>query len=821
MKKEANSRIKINKLLEKSSWRFFDEWNKKANISLESGVKIEHLWDDFENITNWFVDYLLLDERGFPLCVLEAKKESIHPLSAKEQAREYAQAQNVRFVLLSNGNAHYFWDMQKWNPEIITEFPTQESLEHRKTYNPNTQDLVNISINENYLTPIKTLRYYQVDAIQSLQKSAEKWNTRFLFEMATGTGKTTTSWAICKLFLQSGNAKRVLFLVDRIELENQAIDAFREIFKNQYFIDSVKSNDWQKCQIVVSTIQTLMAWDRYKTLFSPTDFELVISDEAHRSIGWNARAVFEYFIGYKLWLTATPKDYLKWLDEKKSFEKNPKAIEIRNLRDTYKTFWCETWVPTFRYDLSAWVKDKFLINPYVIDARTDITTELLSEEWYKFTWEDEEWNEVEEEYGIKNFEKTFFNEKTNEVFAKTILENGLLDPISGEFWKMLIFCVSVHHAVKITNLLNIFASQKWPWKYQSDFAIQITSIIPKAQDFTKDFTYNRLHGKSQFAWDTHPDYNTSKTRVCVTVGMMTTWYDCPDLLWVVLLRPVFSPADFVQMKGRWTRKHTFKYIESGETKEKEQFILLDFFWNCEYFEKDFDYNKKLDLPQVWKWTKPSNDLPPPPKWTDIEEPDKIRTETVIHIWNEWMKIDRELYRKEKHEQFEYILQNSKTIQDAYKNNGIIWVEEVIKTEIFHKPTEFWDTEKISNSYEKINKTRRRLWLTEMISKAFWFISRFESREEKFETEWQKFLTTERPNIDSIEKIHILKEIFEIYLSDSHFREIINNQKFADLASYPCINMSDLKIVWLENIYSMRNYTNKDLENTMKEFSLIK
>jgi hypothetical protein len=109
----------------------------------------------------------------------------------------------------------------------------------------------------------------------------------------------------------------------------------------------------------------------------------------------------------------------------------------------------------------------------------------------------------------------------------------------------------------------------------------------------------------------------------------------------------------------------------------------------------------------------------------------------------------------------------------------------------------------------------------MISKAFWFISRFESREEKFETEWQKFLTTERPNIDSIEKIHILKEIFEIYLSDSHFREIINNQKFADLASYPCINMSDLKIVWLENIYSMRNYTNKDLENTMKEFSLIK
>ncbi len=823
MQKEANSRIKINKLLEKSLWRFLDNGEKKANISLEAGVKIEHLGDDFENITNGFVDYLLLDDRGFPLCVLEAKKEAIHPLSAKEQAREYALSQNVRFIILSNGNAHYFWDMQKWNPEIITEFPTLESLEHRKTYNPNTQDLINILIDENYLAPIKTLRYYQVDAIKSLQKSAEKWNTRFLFEMATGTGKTTTSWAICKLFLQSGNAKRVLFLVDRIELENQAIDAFREIFKNQYFVDSIKSNDWQKCQIVVSTIQTLMAGDRYKTLFSPTDFELVISDEAHRSIGGNSRAVFEYFIGYKLWLTATPKDYLKWLNEEKSFEKNPKAIEIRNLRDTYKTFGCETGMPTFRYDLSLWVQDKFLINPYVIDARTDITTELLSETWYHFEWEDEEWNEVEEQYGIKNFEKTFFNEKTNEVFARTILENGLLDPISGEFWKMLIFCVSVNHAAKITNLLNEWAMKKWPGKYQSDFALQITSTIAKAQDFTKDFTYNRLNGKSQFAQDTHPDYTTSKTRVCVTVGMMTTGYDCPDLLGVVLLRPVFSPADFVQMKGRGTRKHTFKYVESGEKKEKEQFVLLDFFWNCEYFEKDFDYHKKLDLPQIWKDKKPIIIIDPPssPEGIDIEEDDKIRTETILHIGNEWMKIDRELYRKEKHEQFEYVLQNSKTIQDAYKNNGIDGVEAVIKTEIFHKPMEFWDTEKIMNSYEKINKTRRRIWLTEMISKAFWFITHFETREEKFESEWQKFITTERPNIESIEKLNLLKSLFETYVTDNTFREIINNWKFAELSSYPFISMSDIKLVWLENIYAMQNYSNEHGKNILKEFSLVK
>lgn len=823
MLKEASSRIKINKLLEKSLWRFFEQWNKKANISLEAWVKIEHAWDDFENISRGFVDYLLLDDRWFPICVLEAKKEAIHPLSAKEQARNYAISQHVRFIILSNGNAHYFWDIEKWNPEMIVEFPTLESLEHRKTYNPDVKDLVDINIDKNYLAPIKYLRDYQVNAVKSLQIAAKEWKSRFLFEMATWTWKTTTSWAICKLFLQSGNAKRILFLVDRIELERQAVDAFREIFKNDYFVDTVKSNDWQKCQIVVSTIQTLMAWDRYKNIFSPTDFELVISDEAHRSIGWNSRAVFEYFIGYKLWLTATPKDYLKWLDNKENYDKNPKAMEIRNLKDTYKTFGCEAWEPTFRYDLKSWVDEGFLINPYVIDARTEITTELLSEQGYKFSWQDENWNELEEDYGMKDFEKTFFNEKTNEIFAKTIIENWLFDPITGEFWKMLVFCVSVNHAAKITNLLNIFASKKWPGKYKSDFAMQITSTIPKAQDYTKDFTYNRLSWKSIFADNTHQDYKTSKTRVCVTVWMMTTWYDCPDLLWVVLLRPVFSPADFVQMKWRWTRKHNFKYIETWEEKEKQQFLLLDFFGNCEYFEKDFDYNKKLDLPQISGNQKPTVIIDNPPKkaWEiDLEVGDKLKTETVINIWKEWMKIDRELYRKAKHEQFEYVLQNSETIKQAYENGGIDWVEEVLKTEVFNKPNEYWNPEMLRKSYEELNKTRRRVWLKEMISKWLGLIKRFESREERIDTEWQKFIVSERPAIESAQKLNLLKELFETYLTDWNFRQIIDNKLYWELSNYPLFDLNDIKVIGVDNLNVLSHYSNEYLYSAMSEFNLV-
>lgn len=819
MNTEAQARIKINKLLEKSGWRFLEENDKKSNISLEPWVTLWQIWDNFENVSKWYIDYLLHDDDWFPICVLEAKKESIHPLSAKEQARDYALPKNVRFVILSNGNAHYFWDTEWGNPEIIVEFPTLESLKHRIDYKPEPQSLANLEVDESYVAPMRTLRYYQLEAIHALQKSAQQWNSRFLFEMATGTGKTTTAWAICKLFLQSGNAKRILFLVDRIELENQAVDDFTGLFQDQYFVNTVKSNEWNGCQIVVSTIQTLMAGDRYKSMFSPTDFELVISDEAHRSLGWNSRAVFEYFIWYKLWLTATPKDYLKWLEKAENYELNAKAMEIRHLRDTYKTFWCESWEPTYRYDLADWVKDGFLINPFVIDARTEITTELLSEEWYVFTGEDDDGNEVEENYGMRDFEKSFFNEKTNEVFVKHIMDNAIFDPITGEFWKYLVFCVSVNHAAKITNLLNKMAMKKYPWKYKSDFAMQITSTVKNAQVFTKDFKYNRLSGKSQFAQDSHPDYETSKTRICVTVGMMTTWYDCSDLLWVVLLRPVFSPADFVQMKGRGTRKHTFEYIETWETAEKEKFILIDFFWNCEYFEKDFDYDKKLELPQISDYKKPIvDDTKSSNEITEADEYDEIHSETVFKIGTEWMKIDRELYKKEKDEQFEHVLQNSETIQKVLKDEWISWVEDIVKKEIFNKPSEFWTPEKIRQSYERKYKTGRKIWLREMISKWLWLIPKFEKREEKLTTEWQKYISIERPPIESVQKLNALKDIFETYLSDSMFREIIDAKRFWELATYPSIEISAIEIIWAETLLAMSIYTKEYLKEEMNEFN---
>jgi type I restriction enzyme R subunit len=387
--KEAKARIKINKLLEDAGWRFEDSEKGKANIQLEPGVKYADLGDDFEHHKQGFIDFLLLDKDGRPLVVVEAKKEAIDPLSAKEQARNYARNIGARFVILSNGNIHYFWDTKHGNPDTISRFPTQESISQYENYTPNPKELAHMGVDENYIIAtqipsfatdplfidastrsdylrnnnLKQLRPYQVQAIKTLQESAKNGSQRFLFEMATGTGKTLISAAVIKLFLKSGNARRVLFLVDRLELEDQAQKAFINYLGKDYRSIIYKENrdSWANASIVVSTIQTFLSGDRYKKEFSPTDFELVISDEAHRSIGGNSRAVFEYFVGYKLGLTATPKNYLRGFDAEG--ENSQREYERRLLIDTYKTFGCEPGQPTFSYDLAKGQMKAILSNP--------------------------------------------------------------------------------------------------------------------------------------------------------------------------------------------------------------------------------------------------------------------------------------------------------------------------------------------------------------------------------------------------------------------------------------------------------------------------
>jgi len=362
--KEATARIKINKLLEAAGWRFFPQEGAPANIRLEPAVAIKPadlaaLGEDFEKAARGFVDFLLLDARGFPLIVLEAKAEDKNPLAGKEQARKYARSQNCRFVILSNGNLHYFWDLERGNPYVITSFPTPDSVAGYKQVTPNPQRLVEERVEADYIVltqrptyqseagwkneaerpayiqanKLRFLRPYQLKAIHQLEAALREGKDRFLFEMATGTGKTLTAAAVVKLFLRSGNARRVLFLVDRLELEDQAKKAFAGLLSADFQTVIYKENrdDWRRAEIVVTTVQSLLFNNKYQRLFSPTDFDLVISDEAHRSIGGNARAVFDYFIGYKLGLTATPRDYLRRFDGANPGARDPREAERRLL----------------------------------------------------------------------------------------------------------------------------------------------------------------------------------------------------------------------------------------------------------------------------------------------------------------------------------------------------------------------------------------------------------------------------------------------------------------------------------------------------------
>ncbi len=536
---EATARLKINRLLERASWRFFPEGNKPANVRLEPSVEIKQsdldgLGDDFEKTTKGFIDFLLLDSRGFPLLVLEAKSEEKQPLVGKEQARRYARSQNCRFVILSNGNLHYFWDLERGNPYIITLFPTPESVTSYNRVEPDSKRLIDEQVQADYIVlsqrpnyaseaawknqaerpgfiksnNLRFLRDYQLRAVHALQEAVKDGNDRFLFEMATGTGKTLTAAAVIKLFLRSVNAYRVLFLVDRLELEKQARKVFTGLLSADYttVIFKENRNDWRSAEIVVTTVQSLLFNNKYQTLFSPTDFDLVISDEAHRSISGNARAVFDYFVGYKLGLTATPRDYLRGTGKPNPNLRDPREAERRLLRDTYRTFGCESGQPTFRYSLLDGVKDGHLINPTVVDARTEVTTQLLADEGFVVSVTDDTGEEQEETFKQSEFEKRFFSDATNQVFCKTFLENALRDPVSEEIGKSIIFSVSQNHAARLTQTLNEMADVMFPGKYRSDFAVQVTSQVPDAQRYTLNFANNNLMGSANFL----PSYRTSR-----------------------------------------------------------------------------------------------------------------------------------------------------------------------------------------------------------------------------------------------------------------------------------------------------------------------
>jgi type I restriction enzyme, R subunit len=852
MPSEAQARVTINKLLEAAGWRLMPDAQGRVSVICEQRVTKQvfapnaDLGADFEKAPGGFVDYVLLNTDDRPVAVVEAKKEGIDPLTAKEQARGYAESLGVAHIFLSNGLVHYYWNLRQGNPVRVSRLLPLDELGKAAEWRPDAARLAAAAVDENYIAvsqdaawpgyaateraavmvnkKIRLLRDYQIAAVRALQQAAVAGNWRYLFEMATGTGKTLLSAAIAKLFLRTENAHRILFLVDRLELENQAWKNFNAYLANDG-INSViykqKRQEWKQAQVVITTIQSLAAKNRFLTEFAPTDFQLIISDEAHRTISGNNRAIFEYFVGAKLGLTATPRDYLKGVNEERLQEQDPRALERRLILDTYHTFGCGDGRPTFRYGLLDAVRHEppYLVNPIALDARTEITTRMLSEQGYAVrAAANEDGMEAELVFDKRQYEKTFFSDETNLSFARCFVENAKRDPITGEVGKTICFAVSRRHATKLVTLLNEEATRMWPEEYAagSAFAVQVTSDIPGAQQMTLDFANNNLNGKSKWGGGRFRDYDTSRTRVCVTVGMMTTGYDCEDVLNVVLARPIFSPTDFIQIKGRGTRLFTFKH-QDGHLEQhaiKDRFALFDFFANCEYFEEEFDYDRKIKLPKA-TGVGGGDEEGGTSGGGEIKgiyhntSPDPLSAVLREPVGLEGMRIDREMYRERFAAQTLAAVSENPDLREAVEAENWPLVEHMIRETLFEKPEEFWNLEKLRHLY----RTDRTPTLREIVQVILGITPAVATREQLATEHFQRFLSTQTFNPTQVRE---LGEIFRACVLDSAVRSCIIERDFARLSALNTAVFQSVRLVGADGTGEIISYIKGEEEAVLDE-----
>ncbi len=355
MTPERKAREQITRMIEMAGWTYREE----APARRRNGAG--------------FADYMLFDDAGTAVALLEAKSADKHPLIGKEQAREYGVSLGVSHVILSNGGLHYVWDTRAGDPKRVLALPSPAELINLQSRPPRDRSrLWTANVKPDYLKTVAKsdieMRRYQVAAINAIQQQAQAGDTAFLLEMATGTGKTIVAAALCFLYLNTGNAQRILFLVDRIELRQQAVAGINSALNEQYVVRAYSGDpayDWERTHVTVTTVQSIDVLMRDGQSIPADQFDLIIADEAHRCIsGPNHRRLFEQFHAEKIGLTATPRTFVN--NAVAADDDSPAAQEQRALRDTYLAFGLPPGEPTYAYTIAQGVQDGYLVGPTAV-----------------------------------------------------------------------------------------------------------------------------------------------------------------------------------------------------------------------------------------------------------------------------------------------------------------------------------------------------------------------------------------------------------------------------------------------------------------------
>ncbi|MDB2158986.1 DEAD/DEAH box helicase family protein [Clostridium butyricum] len=532
---EAETRKKlIDLMLKDAGW----------DVNNTEFVKVEFPIDNHkEQGKKGFIDYVLVNKKGNPVAVVEAKKTSVDPIIGRQQAVEYANTierdYGVRpIVFYTNGYEIYMWDDKYSEPRQIWGFYTLEDLEELYFKHKYKKDLNKVEIDKNIAG-----RPYQIEGIKRVYERYSNGYRKALLVMATGTGKTRTVIALTKGMMEANWAKRVLFLADRDELVKQAkedANSFKTFMPEQISCRFTGKNaDNREATLYFSTYQTMI---NYYSKFSVGFFDLIICDESHRSIYKTYRDILEYFDSNIIGLTATPIDFIE--------------------RNTFDLFNCDTEDPTFNFSVDeAWSHiPPYLIEPRVKDTSTDFLrkgikySEMTEEQRHQVDEDGYDGDEIE--FTKDELEKKVTNKDTNRFILKSLMEDGI--KVGDHLGKTIIFAKSKNHA----NLLDSLFNELYP-QYKGKMTAVIYSGIKD-----KDILIEK------FKTEDFP-------RIAISVDLLDTGIDVPSIVNLVFAKPIYSKVKFWQMIGRGTRRCDNLF---GDGKDKDEFVIFDCYKNFEFFE---------------------------------------------------------------------------------------------------------------------------------------------------------------------------------------------------------------------------------------------